>query len=104
MYFEQLVNEKIDERQQGNRINIPDLIIGLCQDYYYAKENVKEMLTELFYERGNSYFFERGSQFLIDNAFKLPQRNKPEAYYLKLEGAWRTSLVRYGDQTKDVRR
>lgn len=103
MYFERLVNEQIDKRKQGNRIDIPDLIIGLCRDFYYAKDNIKELLTEIFYERRSNYFFERSSQFLIDNAFKLAQRNKPAAYYLKLEGSWRTSLVRYGSYTKDVK-
>jgi hypothetical protein len=102
--FERLVNHLLDERQQGNRINIADLIIGLSHEYGYAKENIKEMLTTLFYERHNNYFFERGSKFLVDNAFRLTNRAKPSVYYLKLEGSWRTSLVRFGTVIKDVNR
>jgi len=98
--FERVVNQLLDERKQGNRINIPDLIIGLSHDYGYAKENIKEMLTILFYERRDNYFFERGSRFLVDNAFKLTNKNRPEVYYLKLEGSWRTSLVRFGTQQR----
>lgn len=92
--FERLVDNFLDRRRQGNRIGIPDLIIALSHEYGYAKENTKEMLTSLFYERGNRFFFERGSKFLVDNAFKLTRRDKPSAYYLNLEGSWRTSIVR----------
>lgn len=94
--FEQLVNQTIDKRRQGNRINIPDLIIALSYEYGYAKDNLKEMLTALFYERRNRFFFERGSKFLVDNAFRITNKNKPALYYVNLEGSWRTSLVRYG--------
>lgn len=92
--FERLVDNILDRRRQGNRIGIPDLLIAMSHEYGYAKENIKEMLTVLFYERGNKYFFERGSKFLVDNAFKLTRRDKPSAYYLNLEGSWRTSIVR----------
>lgn len=99
--FEDILNVIIDKRRQGDRINIPDLIIDLSYEHRYSKDNVKEMLTKLFYERRNNYFFERGSQFLIENAFKLTNRDKPAVYYLNLEGSWRTSLVRFG-KTKKV--
>lgn len=92
--FERLVESLLDRRRQGNRIGIPDLIIAMSHEYGYAKENTKEMLTALFYERRNRFFFERGSKFLVDNAFKLTRRDKPSAYYLNLEGSWRTSIVR----------
>ena len=98
--FEQLVNQLIDERKQGDRINIPDLILELSYKHGYAKDNLKEMLTTLFYKRGNSFFFERGSKFLVDNAFRLTNKDKPAVYYLNLEGSWRTSLVRYGTNRK----
>lgn len=100
-HFEDLVHKAIDNRHSGDRITIPDLIIDLCNEYGYAKENVKELLTELFYERSSNFFFERGSKFLVDHAFQLSAQDKPSVYYLKLEGAWRTSLVRYGIRPKD---
>lgn len=102
--FEQLVQETLNERRRGDRITIPDLIIELCRDHGYAKDNVKEMLTELFYERGNHYYFERGSQALIDNAFRLKTKENPAVYYLKLEGVWRTSIVRYGTMMREASR
>ena len=101
LHFEQLVNQTINKRKQGNRINIPDLIIDLSYEHSYAKDNLKEMLTALFYERRNNFFFERGSKFLVDNAFKVTNKDKPGLYYLKLEGSWRTSLVRYGTNGED---
>jgi hypothetical protein len=97
--FERFVDELFDRRGQGNRISIPDLIISLSSEHRYARENIKEMLVHLFYERGNRYFFERGSKFLVEKAFKLTSRDRPSVYYLNLEGAWRTSLVRFGKDT-----
>ena len=102
--FERIVDKVLDQRRQGNRIGIPDLIIAFSHDYGYARENIKEMLTVLFYRRRNKFFFERGSKFLVDNAFKLTRRDKPAAYYLNLEGSWRTSLVRSEDKQRKERR
>ncbi len=94
--FERLVNSMLDQRGEGFRIGIPDLIISMSGEHGYARENIKDMLTSLFYERSDRFFFERGSKFLVDNAFKLTRRDKPSVYYLNLEGSWRTSLVRFG--------
>lgn len=94
--FECLVHQLLDEKRQGDRIAIPDLIIGLCETHGYAKDNLKELLTELFYRRSSNYVFERGSKFLIDHAFNVNNKDKAAVYYLKLEGVWRTSIVRYG--------
>ena len=99
--FERLVDRLLTQRRQGNRIGIPDLIISISNEHGYARENIKEMLSALFYQRGEKFFFERGSKFLVDNAFKLTRRDKPSSYYLSLEGSWRTSLVRFGQNTKD---
>jgi len=99
--FEQMVDRLLDQRRQGNRIGIPDLIISISKAHGYAKENIKEMLASMFYARRDKYFFERGSKFLIDNAFKVTRRDKPSVYYLKLEGSWRTSLIRFGEHKKD---
>jgi hypothetical protein len=102
--FERLVDRLLDQRRQGNRIGIPDLIISITNEHGYAKENIREMLRSLFYKRGDKFFFERGSKFLVDNAFKLTRRDKPSVYYLNLEGSWRTSLVRFGKNTKGEKR
>lgn len=95
--FERLVDQILNQRRQGERIGIPDLIISMSNEHGYAKENIKEMLASLFYHRSDKFFFERGSKFLVDNAFKLTRRDKPSVYYLNLEGSWRTSLVRFGN-------
>jgi DNA-binding transcriptional ArsR family regulator len=102
--FEKLINQILDNRRQGNRITIPELVIILSHEHGYAKENVKEMLSTLFYMRRDNYFFERGSKFLIDDAFRLTNKDKPSVYYLKLEGTWRTSLLRYGVNKKEAKK
>lgn len=90
--FETMVHESLDEQGQGNRITLPALIIDLSDKYSFAKENIKSMLVELHYQRGNHFFFERGSEFLIRHSFDVA---RPEDYYLKLVGVWRTSLIRH---------
>jgi len=69
---------------------IPDLIIYLSRVQGYAKRNIVEMLTSLYYHT-NEFFFERGSEFLIRRAF---EDVKSEDYYVKIEGSWRTGIMR----------
>ncbi len=90
--FETHIEEVLDKREQGNRITIPELIITMCDEYNYAKQNVKDMLVTLYYDGDDHYFFERASKFLIRQAFKGV---KPEDYYVQIEGVWRTGLVCY---------
>lgn len=90
--FESELRRALEEKQQGNRITIPDLLLTLCWEHGYAKDNLKEMLQALYYERGRDYFFERGSEFLIRHAFAVPN---PQDFYVQIEGAWRTSLICY---------
>ncbi len=90
--FESNIEQILHERQGGNRIPIPDLIITLCDDYGYARRNVRDMLTVLYNERGAYYVFERASRFLMRHAFR---GRTSDQYYVQLDGVWRTGLVRY---------
>ncbi|RYX84238.1 hypothetical protein EON83_11120 [bacterium] len=92
--FVSMVNEVLAFFPGGRRATLPDLIISLCQRYNLAKRNVKEMLSQLYFLRNKDYFFERGSRFLVENAFAIRTTNKPESYYLKLDGSWRVGIVR----------
>lgn len=89
---EQQINELLDERCT-NRIPIPDIMIELCHKYNYSKYNLRNMLEMLYYESTGRYFFERGSEFLIDRAFDTGVSSQD--YYLQIEGVWRTGLARY---------
>lgn len=88
--FEHQVGRYFDELR-ANRASIPRLILYLCGTHQYSKFNVREMLITLYYVRRDKYFYERGSEFLIDQAFEF---GRPEEYYVQIEGVWRTGLVR----------
>lgn len=90
--FERQVQQVFDDFQQSNRITIPEIIINLSHDYGYSKHNATEMLKSLYYHRSKSYFFERGSEFLVNRTFDVA---RPQDYYVQIEGVWRTSLIRY---------
>ncbi len=90
--FEERIRAILLRREGGNRITIPELIIALCDDYGYAKQNLRAMLVALYYERGGDYVFERASRFLMRSAFKDV---KSDDYYVQIEGVWRTGLVCY---------
>lgn len=90
--FESHIRQVLDEREGGDRIPIPELIIALCDDYGYARQNVRDMLGVLYDERSDRYTFERASRFLMQRAFR---GKTSDQYYVQLDGIWRTGLVRY---------
>ncbi len=88
--FEDKIDQLLD-KEGINRITLPDLIMGLCRHHGYSKAQVRAMLEQVYYHGQNHYFFERGSRFLVHNAFNVAE---PEDYYVQIEGVWRTGLVR----------
>ncbi len=85
--FEHFLAKVRAESGGSHRLSIPKLVISLALNEHLSLSIIHSFLQRLYYERQDQYFFESASRQL------LPTSPVELGNYVRINGAWRTSLV-----------
>ena len=87
--FEALLSTLRAQMGGGTRIRIPELVMHLALQERFSLWTIHELLHRLYREKQARYFFESASRWLL----KQPSNPFPLESYVRIDGAWRTSIV-----------